>query len=100
MEIQPLRNNVLVKLFSLSNQKYKNLIHIPDSSMGKNSLYYGIVEAIGNGRRTKKGARPKIDLNLGDLVVFARHNGTRLMVDNTEYREILAHDILAVLNEE
>jgi chaperonin GroES len=100
MEIKSLRNNVLVKILPIGARKYKNLIIIPDTARNRDLTYFGIVESVGDGVRSKKGVRRPIEVSKGDLVVFPRHNGTRVMIDNTEYRYLKFNDIIAILEEE
>ena len=100
MEVKSLRSNVLVKILPITNRKYKNLIHIPDTSKKDDVNYIGVVESFGEGRKNKKGHLLPLDLNLGDLVLFARHTGTRLMIDGVEYRYLRFNDIIAAVDEE
>ena len=98
MEINALRNNILVKILPISNRMHKNLLVIPDTATDQN--YYGIVEAVGQGARTKKGAIVPPMVSQGDMILFPRHTGTRIMVDNTEYRFLKSSEIIAVIEEE
>lgn len=100
MEITSLRNNVLVKIIPINNRKYKNLIHLPDTARNQDLTYIGVVESVGDGVRSKKGVRRPIDVSKGDVVMFPRHTGVRVMIDNTEYRYLKFVDIILTLEEE
>lgn len=99
MEIKSLRNNVLVKVLPQKNRTYKSVIHLPDSAMKEVINFTGIVESVGNGIRSKKGKRPPLDLKQGDMVMFPRHTGVRLMIENVEYRYVKVGEIICVLEE-
>jgi chaperonin GroES len=100
MEITSLRNNLLVKILPVNSRKYKNVIHIPDTARNKDLTYIGVVESVGDGVRSKKGVRRPIDVSKGDIVVFPRHTGIRVMIDNVEYRYLKFPDVIAALEEE
>ncbi len=99
MDLRLLRNNVLVKLMPMNNRVYKNIIYKPDTCRNDELHYVGLVESFGGGIKSKKGASRPLDLTLGDLVLFARHTGVRVMVDSIEYRLIKFSEILAILEE-
>lgn len=99
MDLKMIGDKVLVKLMPMNNRMYKNLLYKPDTARAEELQYIGLVESFGNGIKSKKGQRKPLDLQLGDLITFARHTGVRMMIENVEYRVIRANEIIAILEE-
>jgi chaperonin GroES len=99
MEVKSLGNNVLVKILPFTDRKYMDIIHIPDGTRKNDAVYYGIVESIGPGIRTKKGMQRPLDVKLGDKIVFPRYVGVRVEIEGVEFRYIKIGDIVAIIEE-
>lgn len=99
MEIKSLGNNVLVKVLPFVDRKYGNIIHIPDGTRRNDAVYYGIVDSLGPGVHTKKGAPRPLDVELGDKVIFSRYIGVRVEIEGVEFRYIKASDVIAIIEE-
>jgi len=69
-------------------------LHIPDTAKEKPTQ--GEVLAVGPGR-FEKGERVKIDLGVGDTVIYSQYSGTPYRVSDDELIIIKASDILARL---
>lgn len=99
MEVHSLKNNILVKILPYGERKYKELIIIPAGVKRTDTYYYGIVDSVGSGFKTKKGAVKPCTVSLGDVIIFPRHTGVRLSIDDVEYRYIKESEIIAVIEE-
>jgi chaperonin GroES len=99
MEVKSLGNNVLVKVLPYVDRKYMGIIHIPDGTRRNDAVYYGIVDSLGPGVRTKKGAPRPLDVELGDKIIFSRYVGVRVEIEGVEFRYIKVGDVIAVIEE-
>lgn len=88
MSIRPLHDRLLVKRVEEENKTAGGII-IPDSAKEKPSM--GIVEAVGNGRKTEDGKTVSMEVKVGDKVVFGKWSGTEVKVDG-EDRIIMKED--------
>lgn len=97
--LQALQDNVIVK--PVYQNKISNII-IPDGSrFGKNSgrgefqLYhgfiYGIIESVGKDY--------KYELQVGDKLIFQRHEGKRFLYQGEEYLKLKSRWVLAQMDE-
>lgn len=93
VKISPLADRVVVKALEESEQMRGGL-YIPDTAKEKPTQ--GEVLAVGPGR-FEKGERVKIDLSVGDTVIYSQYSGTPYRVGDEELVIIKATDILARL---
>jgi len=92
--IRPLQDRVMIKRVE-EQQKSAGGIIIPDSA--KEKPVEGEVVAVGNGKILEDGTQRKLELKIGDRVLFTKFGGTEVKLDGEE-RVILREDeILAVL---
>lgn len=84
-KIQPINNNVLLKLEAPVEEKTSGGIIIPDTAKEKSQQ--GQVVAI--------PADSDIDLSIGDVVIYKGFSGTEISFEGDKYLLILADDILA-----
>ena len=93
--IKPLGNRVLVKR---SNAKTtKGGILLPETA--KEKPREGEVIAVGPGKREESGELKKMNVQVGDLVLFSAYAGTEVKTDGPqdEYLILSEDDILGVL---
>ncbi len=93
-KIKPLGNRVLIK----RNQSFASEggILLPDTSRKKSKQ--GQVIAVGPGNVGKKGTLSKVDVQVGDQVLFGEFAGTEVDVEEGEgYLLISEDDILVVV---
>jgi chaperonin GroES len=57
----------------------------------------GTVLAVGPGERDEKGDRIALDVQVGDVVLFAKYSGTEIKYDGKKLLIMRESDILAVL---
>ena len=94
MKIRPLHDRILVKRLE-AEQRTKGGIIIPDSA--KEKPIEGEVLAVGNGKMLEDGTVRKLDVKVGDRVLFGKYSGTEVKIDGEERLIMREDDILAVL---
>jgi chaperonin GroES len=94
MKIRPLQDRVLVKRVE-EETKTKGGIIIPDTA--KEKPIEGEVVAVGNGKVLEDGTLRKLDVKVGDRVLFGKYSGTEVKLDGEERLIVREDDILAVL---
>ena len=95
LNIKPLSNRVLVKRLEEEMQKTAGGIIVPDSA--KEKPQRGKVVAVGPGRLTDEGDRLKVEVKVGDEILFGKWSGSEITVDGEEYLFMKDDDILAIL---
>src|ERR1041384_7296457 len=93
VRIQPLEDRVVI-MPSDEAETMRGPLYIPDTAKEKPTQ--GEVLAVGPGR-FEKGERVKIDLGVGDTVIYSQYSGTPYRVGDDELIIIKASDILARL---
>jgi chaperonin GroES len=91
LKIHPLEDRVVI-LPSDEAETMRGGLYIPDTAKEKPTV--GEVIAVGPGR-VEKGERVKIELAVGDKVIYGKYSGTPYTVDGEEVIIIKASDILA-----
>jgi chaperonin GroES len=95
MNIKPLANRVLVKRLEEDLQKTAGGIIVPDTAMEKPQR--GKVVALGPGRMNEDGKRIKMEVKVGDDILFGKWSGSEISIDGDEFLFMKDDDILAVL---
>ena len=93
MKFRPLHDRVLIKVLD-SEEKTKGGIIIPDTA--KEKPQEGEVVAIGPGAKTEDGKTVKMDVKVGDKVIFGKWSGTEIKIDNIEYSIMKESDIMGI----
>ena len=91
IKIHPLEDRVVI-LPSAEGETMRGPLYIPDTAKEKPTQ--GEVLAVGPGR-IEKGERVKVDVGVGDTVVYGKYSGTPYQVGDDELIIIKASDILA-----
>ena len=94
MKIRPLHDRVIIKRLE-EERKTASGIVIPDSATEKPEQ--GEVKALGTGKGLEDGKVRKIDLKVGDRVLFGKYSGQTVKVDGEELLVMREEDIMAVL---
>ena len=79
------------------DEKTSGGIIIPDTA--KEKPLEGEVIAVGNGKFLKDGSLRKLDVKVGDRVLFGKYNGTDVKLDIGEHLMIGEDEILAVIEQ-
>ena len=93
MKFRPLHDRVLIKVLD-SEEKTKGGIIIPDTA--KEKPQEGEVVAVGPGAKTEDGKTVKMDVKVGDKVIFGKCSGTEIKIDNIEYSIMKESDIMGI----
>jgi chaperonin GroES len=94
MNIRPTRDRVIVRRTEEEKTTASGLI-IPDSASEKPSQ--GVVLAVGKGKITDNGTLIKVDIKVGDTVVFGQYTGTEIKSDGETLLVMSEDDIVAVV---
>ena len=94
MKIKPLGDKVLVEPSSVEESKTSGGIIIPDTA--KEKPQKGKVVAAGPGRTDDNGKIIKINVKVGDKVLYSKYGGTELKYEGKEYLIMSESDILAI----
>ncbi len=95
MTITPLRDRILVEPLN-GAQTTKSGIIIPETA--KEKPVQGRVLRVGGGRVTDTGATVALAVKEGDTVLYAKHAGQEVKVDDVEYILLTEGDVLGVIN--
>jgi chaperonin GroES len=95
LKIKPLADKVLVKSDEASEEKSSGGIIIPDTA--KEKPHKGKVVEIGPGRTDENGKIIKMNVKIGDKVLYSKYGGTELEYEGETYLIMSESDILAVL---
>lgn len=95
MGIRPLQDRILVKRLK-EEDKTKGGIIIPDSA--KEKPIEGKVLAVGNGKVLDNGDTRKLDVKVGDKILFGKYAGTEVKIDGEEHLLLREDDVLGVVD--
>lgn len=93
-QLRPLRDHIIVRRVK-NNDKSKGGIVIPDTAKEKPTE--GEVIAVGNGKVQANGAVRRLDVEVGDRVLFGAYGGTEVKIDGEDRLIIREDDVLGVL---
>lgn len=93
IKIKPTADNILVEPME-REQKLPSGLVIPDSA--KEKPQEGKVVALGPGR-TENGNLIKMDVKVGDHVLYKRYGGDEIKIEGKDYMMISSSDVLAVV---
>ncbi len=92
--IKPLGERVVIEVAE-SDVTTASGIVLPDTA--KEKPQKGKVVAVGTGKLLDNGQRAKMEVSVGDGVVFSKYSGSEIKVDDKDYLIVRESDILAIL---
>ena len=95
MNVRPLADRLLIQRIE-ETQKTKGGIIIPDSAQER--PLEGKVIAVGAGKRTEGGELIKLDVKVGDRVLFGKYSGTEIKVNGADHMILREDEVLGVLD--
>ena len=95
MNFRPLHDRVLVQPLD-GEEKTAGGIIIPDTAKEKPSE--GKVIAVGPGAKTEDGKILRMEVKVGDLVLFGKWSGTEVKIDGVEYSIMKESDIMGIMS--
>ena len=94
MKLKPLYDRVSVKRVK-EEEKTKGGIIIPDSA--KEKPLEGEVIAVGSGKLLDDGKIRKMDVKVGDRILFGKYSGTEVKVSGEEIVILREEDVLGIV---
>jgi chaperonin GroES len=94
MYVRPLHDRILVQRLDEGEQKVGGII-IPDSA--KEKPQRGRVIAAGAGKVRDDGDRVKLDVKVGDTILFGKYSGQEIKLDGMEYLIMKEEEVLAAI---
>ena len=93
--IRPLQDRVILKRVE-EEQKTKGGIFIPDTA--KEKPIEGTVVAVGNGKALDDGKVRKLEVKVGDRILFGKYSGTEIKVEGDEHVILREDEVLGVID--
>ena len=94
MNVKPLADRVLVEALEAA-EKTAGGLYIPDNA--KEKPQKGKVIAAGPGKASDTGSIVKLEVKVGDVILYGKYSGTEVTVDGKEYLIMRESDILAII---
>jgi chaperonin GroES len=94
MKIRPLQDRILVQPIR-DKEVRKSGIIIPDSAQEK--PIEGRVKAVGAGKVGEDGKRVKLDVKVGDKVLYSKYGGTEIKIEGDDFLLMREDDILGIV---
>lgn len=95
LNLKPLGDRLVIEPATREEMTASGIV-LPDTA--KEKPHRGTVIAAGEGRRDDDGDRIKMDVKVGDEVLFAKYAGTEFKLDDKDLLILAEKDVLAVLN--
>jgi chaperonin GroES len=95
VNLKPLFDNVMIEHVE-QDEKTAGGVFLPDTA--KEKPQEGIIRAVGSGRVTDKGDVVKMNVKVGDRVIYRKYSGSEIKIEGTEYLFVPEKDILAVVD--
>jgi chaperonin GroES len=92
VKLHPMSDRLVVKP-TQSEEKTKSGIYIPDTA--KERSQEGKVVAVGPGKMTDEGKSIPMDVEVGDIIIYAKYGGSEIKIDGEEFIIMRENDILA-----
>jgi chaperonin GroES len=96
LKLQPLGDRVVVEREESQGRTAGGIL-LPDSAKDKPTR--GVVVSVGNGRLLDDGTRSKLQVDVGDRIIFTNWAGETLKIDEDELILMREEDILAIVEE-
>ena len=96
VKLQPLGDRVVVRREEGESRTAGGIV-LPDAAKEKPTR--GVIEAVGNGKLLDDGSRGKLQVQVGDRVLFTTWAGETFKVSDDELLLMREEDILAILDD-
>ena len=94
LKLRPLVDRVVVELLE-QEERTDSGLYIPETA--KEKPQKGTILAVGPGRRDEDGKRVPMDVETGQIVLFARYGGAEVKIDDKKLLILKESEILAIL---
>jgi chaperonin GroES len=95
MKIRPLHDRLIVRRKEEERTTASGIV-IPESASAEKPDQ-GVVEAVGNGKLLDDGSVRKLDVNVGDKVLFGKYAGQAVKVDGDELLVMKEEDVMGII---
>ena len=95
MKIRPLHDRLIVRRQEEERTTASGIV-IPESASAEKPDQ-GVVEAVGNGKLLEDGNVRKLDVNVGDKVLFGKYAGQAVKVDGDELLVMKEEDVMGII---
>lgn len=92
--VKPLSDRVLIKVGE-AEEKTAGGILLPDTAKEKPQV--GEIVAVGPGKWNEDGSRQKMEVKVGDKVLYSKYARTDIKIGTEDYVLLSEKDILAIL---
>ena len=92
MDLQPLGDRLIVEVLDEEEMTVSGIV-LPDTA--KEKPQRGRILAVGPGPRNDDGEHQKMDVEVGDEVVFSKYGGTEIKLGTDEILILRESDVLA-----
>lgn len=94
MTIRPLNDRVVVKRLEAEKKTASGIV-LPGAAAEKPDM--GEVIAVGEGKLLDNGQRQKVDVKVGDKIIFGKYSGQTVKVDGDELLVMREEDIFGIV---
>jgi chaperonin GroES len=94
MKIKPLSDRVVIEALE-AEEKTSGGIYLPDTAKEKPQM--GKIVAVGPGKTADSGELIKMEVKVGDKVLYGKYSGTDVTIDGKDYLIVRESDVLAIL---
>lgn len=94
MKVKPLSDRVVIKPLE-AEDKTSGGIYLPETAKEKPQM--GKVVAAGPGKISDNGQLIKMEVKVGDTVLYGKYSGTDIVLEGGDYLIVRESDILAIL---
>lgn len=95
MRLKPISDHLVVKPVSAEEKSASGII-IPDT-VSKERPERGEVISVGPGRELENGQRSKMDIQLGQIVLFKKYAPDEVKIGGEEFLIIRMEDVMAIV---
>lgn len=94
MKVKPLSDRVVIEPLE-AEDKTSGGIYLPDTAKEKPQM--GKVVAAGPGKVADSGQLVKLEVKVGDTVLYGKYSGTDITLEGNDYLIVRESDILAIV---
>ena len=95
MKIRPLHDRLIVRRKEEERTTASGIV-IPESASAEKPDQ-GVIESVGNGKLLEDGNVRKLDVNVGDKVLFGKYAGQAVTVDGDELLVMKEEDVMGII---
>ncbi len=95
LKFKPLSDRIVIKPAEAEEKTAAGII-LPDTA--KEKPVEGTVVAVGPGKVAEDGKVIKLEVKVGDKVLYGKYSGTEVSIDNEEYLIMRESDVFGILS--